>query len=387
MFNLEEYRAKSEKPKLRYFFEYLDEKFSDEGSFDDIFFESLDEEDFLEGLGYYIKKAMPARQSAQDYKRDLIDFFEMLHTNYGIRNAVFFDNEISRKFEKSFKGVVQGLRAQENKRCISDEEFEVLDDEINKFVSTLGLEELTLEDIEKNYWRTEKKSKYYSRFVSVLPIKLTMKYALGNKAMANLLIDDLDLREKKLKVNGFNISLDSEMLNLFELYMKMREKIVELNDVETEFLFIKMDGSSFLLNNPKNPDSVDAAGFFFMMDLSIKTKAAKKLSYRKIIELVQKGADVDTLSQLVDVTSKTIKKLCQIDGQSSKENLQNMLAESNKALERKYIVKTKGMIQCPFCGKVKEALAENWVLIQVEGKKEIYLSCKDCEGRDGKYRY
>ena len=47
----------------------------------------------------------------------------------------------------------------------------------------------------------------------------------------------------------------------------------------------------------------------------------------------------------------------------------------------------KGMIKCPFCGEQKEALAENWILIQVKGKQEKHLACNDCEGKDGKYRY
>lgn len=47
----------------------------------------------------------------------------------------------------------------------------------------------------------------------------------------------------------------------------------------------------------------------------------------------------------------------------------------------------KGLIRCPFCGREKEALAENWMLIQIVGESEKYVACKECEGEDGKYKY
>ena len=47
----------------------------------------------------------------------------------------------------------------------------------------------------------------------------------------------------------------------------------------------------------------------------------------------------------------------------------------------------KGLIRCPFCGREKEALAGNWLLIQNAGESEKYLACRECEGEDGKYRY
>lgn len=61
-FDLKKYRTNSIWPKLRYFFDYLDIKFGDEEIFDNMYFELLNEEDFLDSLEYYIEKASPARQ-------------------------------------------------------------------------------------------------------------------------------------------------------------------------------------------------------------------------------------------------------------------------------------------------------------------------------------
>jgi len=41
-------------------------------------------------------------------------------------------------------------------------------------------------------------------------------------------------------------------------------------------------------------------------------------------------------------------------------------------------------IKCPFCGRYKDAVAINWLLIQYENGSEKYLACRDCEGNGGK---
>ena len=51
------------------------------------------------------------------------------------------------------------------------------------------------------------------------------------------------------------------------------------------------------------------------------------------------------------------------------------------------LVKEKGLIKCPFCGCEKEAVDENWLLIQIVGEVEKHIACKECEGGDGKYKY
>lgn len=66
-----------------------------------------------------------------------------------------------------------------------------------------------------------------------------------------------------------------------------------------------------------------------------------------------------------------------------------MLIESEEETECSHIsyTKNKGMMRCPFCGQEKEAIDENWILIQIVGETEKYIACKECEGGDGKYKY
>ena len=228
MFNLQEYMSGELDPKLRYFLEYLETNFSEEIQMDDKFLELLNEDDFLNAFRDYIDKASPARQTAQTYIRNVRNFFEMLHDEYGIRNPVFYDNEINTKFEKMKAAVIAELREQENKECISDEEFEKLHVEMDKFLRIPDLEEKMIREIENHYSGVSQQNKFYSRFVSIVPTQLAIKYGLSNITLVNLKVNDLDLQNEILCVNEFELPLTPHLRNLLELYHRMRMMIVEL---------------------------------------------------------------------------------------------------------------------------------------------------------------
>jgi len=66
-----------------------------------------------------------------------------------------------------------------------------------------------------------------------------------------------------------------------------------------------------------------------------------------------------------------------------------MLIESDENSISENVIRkeSKGLIKCPFCGRKKEAQADNWLLIQVGDDVVKYLACRECEGEDGKYKY
>ena len=61
-----------------------------------------------------------------------------------------------------------------------------------------------------------------------------------------------------------------------------------------------------------------------------------------------------------------------------------LLVECGNSEVRVSSTENKKIIQCPFCRRKKEAIAKEWMLIQYEGQVEKYLTCKECEGGDGK---
>lgn len=384
MFNLHEYRNGEISPKLRCFFEYLDTIFSEIEKFNIEDFELLNEDDFIKALRFYIDKASPARQTAQGYVRDVRSFFEMLYEKYGIRNSVFFDNETSVKFDKMKNAVISELREQENKECISDKEFEILNTEIERFLKNPNLEELMIKEIESNYLEAKKQPRHFCRFASIIPIKLAMKYGLSNGTLVDLKIQDLDFRNRTLCVRGFSLPLTNEIVELMEMYNRMRSLIVDLSESDLDYLFLKIDGKSFISEKSGVPDY---GTFFFFMEKCINTTACKRLCYKRVVELVGKGADVKTLSKLVDITPDKIRSLCNIDNERAKDALINVIMERPLAETSQQEVVPKGNMKCVYCGKVHNVASSNWVLIQKTDSERKYLACKECRGKDGKYRY
>ncbi len=383
MFNLQEYMSGELDPKLRYFLEYLEKNFSEEIQSDDKFLELLNEDDFLNAFRDYIDKASPARQTAQTYIRNVRNFFEMLHDEYGIRNPVFYDNEINIKFEKMKAAVIAELREQENKECISDEEFEKLHVEMDKFLRIPDLEEKMIREIENHYSGVSQQNKFYSRFVSIVPTQLAIKYGLSNIALVNLKENDLDLQNGILCVNEFRLPLTPHLWDLLKLYHRMRTMIVELGKSNIKELFVKLSGNSFI---PEKNNIPDYASLFFFMQETINTSACKRLSYKRIVELVDKGADIKALSELVGVTPKTIGNLCAGAEEQAKSTLVNIITEQpNEDVKKENA--SKGNMRCVYCGKIHTADSANWLLIQTDDSNGKFLACRECRGKDGKYRY
>lgn len=383
MFNLQEYMNRELDPKLRYFLEYLETNFLEDIQLDDKYLGRLNENDFLNAFRDYIDKAAPAKQTAQTYIREMRNFFVMLHDEYGIRNPVFYDNEINAKFEKMKAVVISELREQENKECISDEEFEKLHVEIDKFLRTPDLEEKMIKEIENHYSGVSQQNKFYSRFVSIVPIQLAMKYGLSNRTLVNLRENDLDLPNGILYVRGFQLPLSKTLMDILNMYCRMRAKIIELSRSNIEDLFIKLNGKAFI--SEKNNKPVYAT-FFFIMKESINTYACQRLSYKRIVELVDKGADIKTLSELVDVTPETIRSICEVDRERAKITLLNIITEQYSEVAKKENV-SKGNMKCVYCGKIHTADSANWLLIQTDDSNCKFIACRECRGKDGKYRY
>ena len=125
-FNLKLYKTtddyKAKKAKLRYFFEYLELQFYTIECFDNSFFETLDVEELLNSLDYYIDENRPAKQTADDYKRTLINFFEMLYNDYNIKNQVVTDATMRNYFNSAVKNKTQSLGRTSKLPCIDSNE-------------------------------------------------------------------------------------------------------------------------------------------------------------------------------------------------------------------------------------------------------------------------
>ena len=101
---------------------------------------------------------------------------------------------------------------------------------------------------------------------------------------------------------------------------------------------------------------------------------------------MDKGADIKVLSELVGVTPKTIQSICAGDEEQARTALVNIITEQpNEDVKKENA--SKGKMKCVYCGKLHTADSANWLLIQTGDSDCKYLACRECRGKDGKYRY
>lgn len=280
-------------------------------------------------------------------------------------------------FDATAKEWIDLLREPKSREIMSFDDFETLDEAIKDFFNTENLEEQVTESIENS-----KKYNYYGRLISAIALKLVQKYGLGNLTIANLRISDLHMEDRILNVNGFRLPLTEDIISNFELYLKVRNSVIKNNDSETDILFITREGTPHL---NKNSQAENGKLFSLMKDTLHHTRITA-LSYRTIVGLVSKGANINLLSNLTGTVESTIAKIYDYDSEEREkfEDIFEAVHESHRLESTKH---PKGLMQCPYCGDYKDASSENWILIQVVGDDKKHLACRECRGLDGKYRY
>ena len=370
---------KSDKRKVKFFLECLENDIGKEALDNPMVFGMVDKDYLLSGLLTYIDKNAPSKGVAEDYRRTSIELCKEVCKQYKIKNEFLESAPEQSEFIEISKLLIKELKESKSRECISFEDYEILDEEIRDFFSTEFLEEKIVASLKNEFY----KPNYYERLISAIALKLVQKYGLSNKKIANLKIIDLNTDKRSLSINDFILPLDEKLFSNFTLYLKYRDLVIQSNDISTEFLFIKKDGTPYLDIN----GSTDSGQLFLLMYTALGHTSTTKLRYKTIIELVSKRVNVNLLSELTDVSEKTIGKICIDDDNEYKGYLYDVLDGSTIMNALEEIKRQKGQIRCPFCGEYKDASSENWLLIQVKNEDKKHLACKDCRGRDGKYRY
>lgn len=378
-FNLQNYLSSDEYinskdyAKLKYFFKYLEDFFPDK-MYEDNFFVSLGKDDFLFALDYYIDIMKdPAQNTVKDYQRAFFSFMKML-SNYGIRNSTIFDNEKERAYKKAANDIINKLKPQESRDCLDSEKYDILITEIDKFLKEHDNDTeilLAIKDSEHKDSRT-----IYNGFVSILAIKLVMLYGLKNNRVRDLTINGLNLKNKTLQIDSFELPLSDEMVDLFKRYLNVREHVLKTNVTYSDYLFVTIDGTGY---------NAYGQGYISSLFAILQKKGLPKISltqvgYKRIVELLKQGANIATLANLTDHSAKTICELYQKELSRTKQN-ENLV---------EIFRDTKGLIKCPFCGRKSEAVSDNWILREVDVNGNIIrrIACKECKGgKYGKYRY
>jgi hypothetical protein len=385
-FKLDEYKSKDTNTKRKVFFEFLYELFGlskDCGEFDNENFILLNEDDLMDSLRYYISKnSVTAQGTAKNYITYIEQFFVMLSDEYNIKNEIFINKDLYNKFIARTKEITSKLKTTENKGSASDKQYEELNNGIDDFLKNISEHDI-YDEINKLYEREMKHAKNYHRFVSVIPIKLIMKFALSNLTVISLEINALDMENHILDIkDGIKLPLDEELIQLFEVYLRIRKYVLNLSHKQDENkLFVKYNGESYITSN----DNKDYSSFFMIMSDYINTQSADLFATRTILNMLDKGLDIYTISKVVGIPDKKCMKLQENSNKDDDINikLQSYFTNALLPVEKK-VVKKKGYFDCPFCGKSVKAISDDWVLVQFENGDTKYLACKECRGQNEK---
>ena len=376
---IKELKNLNDKPKVKFFLEYLSKDMGEDILNVPDLFSILDRQYLLASIENYIYEVSPSKQTAEDYRRAIIGLCENVCEKYGLKNEFLESVSEQEEFHEIFKLLLDSLKEPKSRQCMTDEDFENLIRTIKDFYNIDNIEEKIKNSIEiQNY-----KPNHYAWLVSCTALVIVQKYGLNSKAIANLKITDINVLKKTMNVNGFDIPLDEEVFGYIEIYLKFRDFVVSIYDQKADELFLKKNGTPYLDKNGQ----VNNSQLFLVMDTVLGKTDVSSLRYRTIIDCVLQGANINLLSRLTQTSEETIAKICHDDELELTNSLYNILnGISERTMKEKTFLK-KGMIKCPYCGNYREAISENWILIQVVGEEIKHLACRECRGLDGKYRY
>lgn len=375
--------------KIKIFIEYLYKKYginSLNEKFDNDYLYLINDDDILESLEYYIAKGRVKSQiTANNFLTDVGNFFNELLNEYNIKNETFTDVILREQLWEKSKQIIGNLKESESKLYASDEQFEKLNIRIEKFMSEIVISDIYDEIDRYNDSKDNKKVyvKLYTRFLSIITMKLAMIYGLSNSKILSLKRKDVDIKQNTISISGFIFRLNDELGNLLNTYIEIREYVMKTHSINETSLFIKYTGEKY--KKDKSNSRPDYTSFFRILNDTLGTSSAELFSNRRILEMINEGIDINTVAIL---TGKSEEKCIELKKNWNSEeiiqqNLQKFF-EGDKILQRELNIQRKGYLKCPNCNKEVEAISDEWVLVQFENSKRKYLRCKYCRGNNEK---
>lgn len=376
-FNLKEYSENKSDAKKKVFVKFLyllADLPIDSDDFDNEYLALLTEDELIKSLQFYISEnGITSQQSARDYIAYLTTFFTNLSRINGIRNNIFCDIDLNAKFLERASIIVSKLKQTESRNAATDEQYEKLVEYLDEFLlEHKHIESELFADVNK--FKTTGKGHLivYPRFVSVIAIKVLLRFALKDLAVVSLTINDLNIDNKTLCINGIYMPLGEELTRLFRQYLIVRKYVLEDSTSKEDKLFICYNGLPYLRPTIDRNSNSSYSMLFKMMNRAIKTVSTEIFTTRTVKNWLRDGMSVSLVSKITGFSSITCLKIQEEvdDENSSIEKLQQIL-------ENKVVVEKKKPFICPVCGNEARKADDDWTLIRFEdtifyiNKKEI----------------
>ena len=368
--------------RIRLFYEFLKKKLgaTNENAVD--LLKNLTVEDIKNSVVYYIdKNKVKGRGPAKDYTTQVKDIFMLLSKNYGIKNKVFLDTEHHDKLEKELDAIYEPLK--KAKREKTDEDLNIASEELvlsirdylSRYLENVNyikiykeLDNITVQD------GLIKRCGAYWEFVSTIPVRLALDYGVKNDTLNGLMIEDYNIELNTLKISPYiTLQLTQDYRYMFEKHLEVRNYHGIVVGSKLKKLFIDRDGNEI--------DNGRLAGTILRhLEKSFSSTSLFPFAYRKILEYMDRGMDITTISDITGVSANTCVALQELYHKDKPHVLYNDLNTVGSETPTGKVLVSKSYLRCPSCGNLTGADASNWVVVQYDDKKASYLACKLCKG-------
>ena len=221
-FIVEEYYQKyQDKMYIDVFFKFVADIF-DSDKIESEFFALLDEADLIESLDYFIiVRKVTAKQTASTYWGKLKKIYEHLDKYYGVTNDLFINGNFIPSLETAAKTRISVLNDTIDKSIATDEQYEMLVNEIKSFEQKYLYEE-AVDGIDKYLSENNLVSEGLRMFryiCSICAIQMVLEYGFKNNVVRDLKLCDIDLEKGIISRNEYTLPLSAMLKRNLEKYL------------------------------------------------------------------------------------------------------------------------------------------------------------------------
>ena len=365
--------------KKRVFLNYVEEKF---GSLDKRnVLVNLNSNDVIESLQRYISVGGQSQTTARNYFSYISMMFEELSRRYNIKNELFIDKEKYRLLKNEIETLVSTLKETNSKDVASDDEFETMQDEVEKVEYWLKQEEMNKRLIDSDVGRV----KNYSKMLSVIAMNLVLDYGFKGNVLTTIRHEQYHEDTNILEVNGIIVPLREKYARLMNLYQRARMVILKANDVQSEMLFVNKAGRDFVAkrrSKDKDTRAPQYGALFCIADELVGSVAMERYAANRIVKMIARGIDLNTIMKLTGFGMNKVFDLQEYYNVEVKELNPSDYFSTSEAYcdEMQYTEEKVSYLKCPVCQRLVTAEAKEWVVVTYENSQKPVLSCRYCGG-------
>ncbi len=385
-FNIEDYFNKTEKNSAlneqnQRYTKYLCKFLSNNGEKLDVsIFASLSIDTLLESLIAYMDDSDSfSKKTANQYIGNLKLLFKYLDDVHQIKNEIYANGNFVPEFDTEAQKIIGYYNDANDKETASEENYKALKSKIYDLENGYSRQE-ALNGIEEFLYNNSTKGIcLYRDILSACATRMVIEFALKNEVIRDLTINDIDLEKDVIKRGKYNLAISSQLKTALSEYLIIRQHLLDEIGKNQDSLFIKSNGEPIASNKAYATDLFEET----IKSVTKTSVASEPFARKRLHEMIKAGFSTKTITEITGYKDTTLKRMSELVNDNETEYIQNKLHEflTNSSIRR------KGTAKCVFCGKIKRAIADEWVLVQVNDNETMYLACKDCEGDDGKIKY